>query len=113
MILELKILENRTGNTQTYKELQKSRMNKKDQHSKIKRLVRKNQQLLIASNRKYTINKTNHTKIYLERNLKNVYSLHGGNKKNFLRVLGKRGLKQNSMLCIFMTNRCCKTVNFL
>ena len=73
MILELKILENRTGNTQTYKELQKSCMNKKHQHSKIKRLVWKNQQLLIASNRKYTINKSNHTKIYLERNFRKMY----------------------------------------
>ena len=61
MILKLKILENRTGNIQTCKRLQKSGI-KKDHDSKIIQLVWKNQQLLTPSNRQYTINRSNHRK---------------------------------------------------
>ena len=41
----------------------------------------------------------------------NVCSLQEVNKKNFLNPLGKRNLKQNSMLCVFMRTYF-KTVDF-
>ena len=62
LILELKILENRTGNIQTCKRLQKSGIKKEDHGSKIIQLVWKNKQLLTPSNRKCTINRSNHRK---------------------------------------------------
>ena len=74
MILKLKILENRTGNIQTYKRLQKSGI-KKDHGSKIIQLVWKNQQLLTPSNRKYTINRSTIEKIYLQRNFRKMYTV--------------------------------------
>ena len=42
--------------------------------------------------------------------LENICSLYEGNK-NFLSALGKRNLKQNSMLCVFLRSYC-KTVDF-
>ena len=41
----------------------------------------------------------------------NVCSLQQVNKKNLLNPLGKRNLKQNSMLCVFMRTHS-KTVDF-
>ena len=40
----------------------------------------------------------------------NVYIPHGGNK-NFLKVLGERSGKQNSMLCVFVRSRYSKSVD--
>ena len=41
----------------------------------------------------------------------NVCSLQQVNKKNLLNPLGKRNLKQNSMLCVFLRSTYCKTVD--